>query len=252
MSSETKLFEMAKEVYGDLNDVFKFKYSDVFGQICSLKDPTVQKMYKSLLGIRGKTKEAAEEDLAKRLSGELQEECHYVDDVFNNKIDYIIFVPDESSVTPMVLGEEVTHGEHTSQHIRDIGSHKNFKKSFSVQTREFMGMMGVLNILKNYPDFSINLITPKISDTGIDQYDLDHWVGYLVASQLVASGKEIPYSDLFHAADQKTVWNMTKEIIKPSIFLPKPAKDKAKDVIAKVVEKTLKDCELDASFHFLK
>ncbi len=252
------LFEMAKEVCEELDTLFRFKYQDVEGQIYSLADPTAQKMYLTLLGARGESEEAAKEDLRKRLARERNEVCHYVSDIFTEKgsPDYIIFVPDVSDVTRVVLGEEVTHGEHSTQHIRDNRCYGEFLKKFSSPTREFIGMLGVYHIAslearRKDSDVSIDLIPPKVVDGSMDQDKLGHWIGYLVASQLLESGEEVPYSGIFHAPDQKTVWSMVKEIVRPSISLPAPGKNE-RDAVYQTVLESLGDCELDAPFDFLE
>lgn len=246
------LFEMAKVVCRDLDSVFRFKYQDVEGQIYSLIDPTVQRIYLTLLEGRGESEEAAKEDLQKRLAGERNEVCHYVGDVLAGKPDYIIFVPDVSAVTPIILGEEVTHGEHNTQHIRDNCCYGEFLKRFSSPTSEFIGMLGLYHIAKSrYSDVAFHLIPPKVIDGDVDRDELGHWIGYLVASQLLESGKEIPYSGLFHAPDQKTVWSMAKELVRPSVSLPTPSKNE-RDVVYQTVLETLRGCELDVPFDFLE
>ena len=247
------LFDMAKGVWEELNGIFRFKYTDTEGQIYSLTDPDAQRLYLGLQKLRGRSDEYAKEELRKRLVGERNAECHYVSDIFkgnpDHPVDCMIFVPDVHDCTPISLGEEITHGEHTSQHVRDSGSYAEFARRFSQPTKEFLGLLGAAVIAKSH-EVEITLRPPEVSGGDVDQYDLDHWIGYDVAGQLVNSGREIPHSNLFHAPDQKALWGMVKEIVRPHITLPRRERG-VNDALYERARKTVTDCGLfSTNFRF--
>jgi hypothetical protein len=240
------LFDMAKEVWEELNGVFRFKYTDTEGQIYSLKYPDAQRLYLDLQKLRGLSDEHAKEELRKRLVGQRNEECHYVSDIFKNSpdhpVDYMIFVTDVHDATPIALGEEITHGEHTTQHLRDSGSYAEFARRFSQPTKEFLGLLGSCRIAKSH-NAVINVYEPEVTGGDVDQYDLDHWIGYGVVAQLVNLGKEIPYAELFHAPDQKIVWSMVRELVQPHVALPHRERG-VNDALYKRALETVKGCSL--------
>lgn len=250
------LFNIGKQVCEDLDKVFKFKYRDVKGHVLTMTNPEAQRLYVQLLvNGRGYDDFEVRGELRKFLSGELGGTCEYTGDLIPEIADYIIFLPKPSDATPYVLGEEVAHGEYATEHIRDIGCPYKFQDKFTSPIEEFMGMLGI-NIIamkqletKKHKKIEIKYAPPRFIDGIVSQNDLEHWIGYAAANQLVRANESIPFSGLFHAEDQKKVWSMVKEIITPSINFPLP-EDADRDKTYATVMKTLKECELDVPFEF--
>ena len=133
--------------------------------------------------------------------------------------DYSVFLSDISYKTPLILGEEITHGEHETEHTRRLGSNKDFYTKFSPPSIELLGYLGMDHIARTAPKLERSI---TISDS--DYLECCHIIGYSVAKQLIDSGN-VPHSDLFHAGDQAAIWSIAKDIVKPRILVSNRRRD---------------------------
>ena len=102
---------------------------------------------------------------------------------------------------------------------------------------------------KEHDQVDLDFKPPVFYGGNVIQDELDHWIGYKAAAQMVGTKKELPLHGIFHADDQTKVWSMAREIVTLSAKFPTP-EDADKDLVYETVTKTLKECKLDIPFEF--
>ena len=200
------LENMAAGVRDELDKMFRFLYKD--SEVNAyLGDASRKRCMKTFLAVE-KLRGAPESEVKKQmeyLSKPNSGTGISIGDV--SDMDYAVFVNGMSNVTPIVLGEEITHGEHQTEHVRRLGSVAGFRKEFSDAAIEFLGYLGMYCMAKKVASAgnSVILDTTKADDA--------HNAGYNFAKKLISSGKEIPYPDIFHAKNKEEIRNIFNDII---------------------------------------
>ena len=213
--SERYLRPVAKRVRSYLTDeLFGIKGQSEW-RVLDLRWEDSQRLYRRIGRHRGDTA-GARRDMAKMDADSMY--CSYMGDM-DLDTDYVVFVNNATLGTSVGLGEEMTHGEHMTTHIENLGSADSYAERFSPTTMEFLGSLGLRNVerlstARRIFDYFVPDILNPILDVA---QDAEHYVGYSVADQLMGSRRRISYKDLFHADSQAAVWGIVKSLIRPRI-----------------------------------
>jgi hypothetical protein len=209
MDTLKELADIATSVRSELDKAFRFRYSDseVNAQVYDAEVMKCMDVLVSVQKLRGASEKEVKREI-EHLSRPGTGTCAYTGDLLPD-CDYMVFVRGISEATPVVLGEEIAHGEHETEHVRRIGSRKGYFEEFGTAAPEFIGYLGMHCMAKK--------VLPAGKHITLDMHkaDLAHKAGYTYASRLVNSGKEIPYADIFHAKDRKEMWDIMKDVTGP-------------------------------------
>jgi len=124
--------------------------------------------------------------------------------------DYIIGISKAEYFYPLILSEEILHGEHMTLHAPDKIGQDSYGDKFSGIARELIGSLAFYGILKEMRDSGIN---PEIR-TGYDIGDmedrtlLEDFMAHEIGRWLVDNNISRSYSDMFRAADEKSLWDV--------------------------------------------
>ena len=228
MKSYEHLIREAGDVFENLDGVFRFG-QETSAQLYDITSPDAQKLFKGILIARGYLPEASETGLSKYLRGESLASCFYTADITGGEIDYVIFVGEvHKAALPVIMGEEIIHGEHHTKHARN--SCKPFNELFTDLPVECLGFLGALYVADNSGTdvfYRLNITQPSLDHDFVSREDANHFIGYMIATQIHESGKEIPYRDMFHAPSQNEMWEVVRGIVRPRVvFRQTPGKDK--------------------------
>ncbi|MCD6496403.1 MAG: hypothetical protein J7K54_03975 [Candidatus Aenigmarchaeota archaeon] len=128
----------------------------------------------------------------------------------NTGYDYIIGINKAEYFYPLILSEEMLHGEHMVLHAPDKTGHESYGDKFSGIARELIGSLAFYGILKEMRDSGIN---PEIR-TGYDIGDMeDHtlledFMAHEIGRWLVDNNISRFYSEMFRAGDEKSLWDV--------------------------------------------
>jgi hypothetical protein len=207
MNPLKELEDIADDVRRELDGQFRFIYPD--SQVRAyLGDIKMQGCLDEFLEIsrkKGLSKWDVNDQL-NHLSTPDAGTCIYTGDV--SAMDYAVFVGEISEKTPIILGEEITHGEHGTEHIRRLGSAEGYHKEFGPAAPELLGLLGTYIMIKKLSSDENPITLVFKGSKGA------HWAGYTYAKRLIDSGKEIPYPDIFHAKNRQEIWDIIKGIIR--------------------------------------
>lgn len=201
-----ELKKIADGVRKDLDKRFRFDYydSEVNAYVGDASMEGCMREFLAMERLRGAPESEVKRQM-EHLSNPGSGACIYIGDV--SDIDYAVFVNGMSKATPIVLGEEVTHGEHKTEHIRRLGSVEAFYKEFSPAIMEILGYLGIYCMAENLVSAG-NHVTLDMEGS-----DDGHMAGYACARYMIDSGKEIPYTDIFHAKTGEEILRIMKEIV---------------------------------------
>lgn len=202
------LEDEATRVRKDLDGLFKFIYADdevnaYVGDVCTKR---CMEEFIAAAKLTGIPELEVRREIG-YLSGSNSGVAIYIGDVSDT--DYAVFVRGVSEATPIILGEEITHGEHKTEHVRRLGSVAGFHNQFGDVSIEFLGYLGLYHISKGVASASNSVVLDVSRADGANR------IGYDYASRLIRSGKEISYPDLFHAKNNKEIWDIVNDIIGP-------------------------------------
>ena len=203
-----ELKKIADGVRKDLDKRFRFDYydSEVNAYVGDASMEGCMREFLAMERLRGAPESEVKRQM-EHLSNPGSGACIYIGDVSDT--DYAVFVNGVSEATPILLGEEITHGEHVTEHVRRLGSLEGFYREFGHAAPELLGYLGMHIMAKKLASAG-NAITLDTSKT-----EGAHKAGYTYASRLINSGKEILYPDIFHAKNRKEIWDIMKDITGP-------------------------------------
>lgn len=130
----------------------------------------------------------------------------------------IIMLNTERECYPLHLGNEMTHCEHMLAHKkaeRMVDYECRFNRAF----RSMLGTLGMYSVYESLfePEERPKFWTSRPGRGSV--ISTQNYVGFQLAMQLVSSGKEIPYNDLFWAIDHKNGMKIFTCIAKPLLVL---------------------------------
>lgn len=203
-----RLEDMASEVRDELDSVFRFRYRDS-EVIAELVDVSRKSAMDALLLLADRLEGAPAPELKRRLRLLAKPGGAMYAYIGDSNTDYQIFINGMSAATPIILGEEITHGEHATEHVRRLGSVQDFNREFDEDSIEMLGYLGRFWMARKAAMAGKRVTFKRFK--GDDMYP----EGYDHAVQLISSGKDIPYVDIFHARDRKEMWDIIKGITGP-------------------------------------
>lgn len=165
------------------------------------------------------TLDAAEDDLAELEQDsdrELSDKsclCVYAGDLGEEK-DYHVFLPSDEFLTPIHLGEEMTHGEHFRRHANSDGRpdwHAYLEK-FKLLSNEFIGSLGSYLVYSKLERITDDLAIQLVGDCS-EYSDLVGLVAHRAARCFVKTFGDIPYKEIFTASNQDRLWGMVSDTI---------------------------------------
>ncbi len=131
------------------------------------------------------------------------------------QIDYIVFVPEIGEITPVVFGEEITHGEHCLFH----GSNWcDYEMKFSQPSYEHVAFLGNMLIGEKTEMKMVSEEVLRLDSRSNIESEINHFMGYSSADQLAKKGT-VPFRDIFHAENEKELWKTVNDIIIPRISI---------------------------------
>ncbi|MBI2579575.1 MAG: hypothetical protein HYW27_01600 [Candidatus Aenigmarchaeota archaeon] len=253
--SERYLRPTAKRVRNYLADELFGIEGQSRWRILDLRWKDSQRLYRRIGRHRGDTARARR-DIARMDADSMY--CSYTGDM-DLDTDYIVFVNDATEATAVRLGEEMTHGEHMTTHIRNLGAVSRYTERFSGTTTEFMGFLGLRSVERENNGITFDYFDytgPDVLNPILDlTRDAEHYVGYSVSDQLINSRRRINYRDLFHADSQAVVWDIVKSLIRPRIRVfiePEKYCQLVVDAYNSLYEGVLERAELDAGIEISK
>jgi hypothetical protein len=213
--------QSADQVTRDLRDVFGFNPA-VRGNVIFAGDE-INPVYRMLMEKRGSSL-ADLESFHQRLveATEVGGGATYSGDLelgLDPHPDYLVFMSVRSSAVlfPIVLAEEITHGEHMAGVINWEGiSFPEYRSRFSSMTEEFLGYIGRKKIIEaaglvgGYEPI-IDLSREMTED------DWAHKLAYLAVDDLFENNRDLPLRELFRAPDEETFWKIAKEAVSDGV-----------------------------------
>lgn len=204
----------------DLKEEVETHVSETFGtdihkyKIALLSNPSMREDYERVY------REITGENIPQHYVGHcLYTGCSTLSEDHLKNVDYIVAVKDVNTYNPMILSEELTHGEHFCRHL-DSGSNDHFEKynkKFRGLSIEFIGSLGFYSALKGMEKAGIDIedcvkevIKPKIREA----YDyLDNHVAHKIVRDFVWEFDDIPYREFFNAKDSENLWGLLSDFV---------------------------------------
>ncbi len=239
--SSTKLDERKcwESVLKKLQETFQF--SPHRGTWNVLAEENGRQLYRAILREQGYNKELIERELQSHYNLFPAATLYTGDLHINPPFKYIVFLG-RPGILPLVLGEEITHGEHMASFADKGFSYKeDFHQRFDEVALEFIGHLGYWIILEDLQAVETLDDSFQARDLNTAYELLDHAIAYTAVEIIAKNFDNIPYPDLFHASNQRDMWGIVRDGVKQPLpikfkvpFDPPPIiKDRALEIVRK-------------------
>lgn len=169
--------------------------------------------------------------------------CVYTADIPRLGADYLIFIDESNPMGMLSLPEEITHGEHQTEHTARLGRFEAYPEAFNGAFCEMLGLLGSQAFFSDFTKktgkgigvgIPYNFMATVEGKPAIHIPNLEHYLGYSISSQLFNAG-DVPYKDIFWANHQSAGWKVVNSRLRPRIRLAKTDADTVLELIGELL-----------------
>ena len=137
--------------------------------------------------------------------------CVYTGDI-GDEFDYVMMFPNRSQLTPSIVAEEMTHGEHSCLHASMGGKHdfNAYCIRFPSLAKEFIGGLSLAYVDAETRRFGWRERGDPETFDGEDYSESANHIGHITSRHLLETARTVPYREIFHAPDQSALWDVAQ------------------------------------------
>ncbi|UCD02738.1 MAG: hypothetical protein JSV63_03040 [Candidatus Aenigmatarchaeota archaeon] len=132
-------------------------------------------------------------------------------------LDFLVTVRTSDDIDPLVLSEELTHGEHHCKHVgSELADRRmKYRERFGGLSAEFIAALGLYSTVKEMEAAGIDIISPMEQDITASQMEnynqLRNYIAHVFVRDLFLGFDDVPCRDFFNESDDSHLWSALSE-----------------------------------------
>jgi hypothetical protein len=164
-------------------------------------------------------------------------------------VEYMLIVDDNGEENRPTMANGITQYEHKITHSRSLGSLENYHKVFRGLSEPFIGALGYFYMARQLGFRAEEKSTWDVGEPGYKTLEDNIKAGNAIAF-MVHNSDMVRYKDIFHAPDQKHMWEIVG-VIRPRIDLIVP-KDMDKDFYYRSMHAAFEESGLEGEINIIE